>query len=187
MSSLCSFAMLANMQKAPFACFPAMLSMANNVQDVTGLDVIVFVPNHLKVQTVVQLHPLFCWHVCACFFCSSSAGTFPACWYRAASSHLLLPFLAYLRAGTPMVAFMFGHLIDVAGQLAAQRLCAMADAVWPPGGGKEVWLRGMLAKWLMNAGFIGDGPEGSKVLRAVLAIGPESATVFRIEMGQAGE
>ncbi len=49
----------------------------------------------------------------------------------------------------------------------------MADIVWPPNSGKDAWLRGMLAKWLLQAGFEGNNGE---VLRQVgspsLAAGP---------------
>jgi hypothetical protein len=51
--------------------------------------------------------------------------------------------------------------------------------------GKEAWLRGSLAKWLMDAGFKGRD-EARKVLPRVMALGPEQPTVFRMDMAQAG-
>lgn len=49
-------------------------------------------------------------------------------------------------------------------QAASKSLAAMSDAVWPPTSGKEAWLRGNLAKWLLQAGFEGNNGE---VLRQV--------------------
>ncbi|KAF6262124.1 hypothetical protein COO60DRAFT_1699425 [Scenedesmus sp. NREL 46B-D3] len=88
--------------------------------------------------------------------------------------------------GTPMVTLLFGRLVDDGGDAAAERLSAMADAVWPPTASKEAWLRGSLAKWLMDAGFKGRD-EARKVLPRVMALGPEQPTVFRMDMAQAGE
>jgi hypothetical protein len=51
--------------------------------------------------------------------------------------------------------------------------------------GKEAWLRGSLAKWLMDAGFKGRD-EARKVLPRVMALGSEQPTVFRMDMAQAG-
>jgi hypothetical protein len=51
--------------------------------------------------------------------------------------------------------------------------------------GKEAWLRGSLAKWLLDAGFKGRD-EQRKVLPRVMALGPEQPTVFRMDMSQAG-
>lgn len=50
--------------------------------------------------------------------------------------------------------------------------------------GRETFLRGKLAKWLLTAGFSG---ENGAVLRQVLAVGPDAPTVFRIDIAQAGE
>lgn len=49
-------------------------------------------------------------------------------------------------------------------QAASKTLAAIADAVWPPNSGKDAWLRGTLAKWLLQAGFEGNNGE---VLRQV--------------------
>lgn len=49
-------------------------------------------------------------------------------------------------------------------QAASRSLAVMCDAVWPPNSGKDVWLRGSLAKWLLQAGFEGNNGE---VLRQV--------------------
>jgi hypothetical protein len=38
-------------------------------------------------------------------------------------------------AGVPMVKLLFGKLVDDGGDAAAERLSAMADAVWPPTAG----------------------------------------------------
>jgi hypothetical protein len=81
------------------------------------------------------------------------------------------------------VHLLLGRLLDVGGPQAAAKLSDMADVVWPPLGGKEIWLRGRLAKWLLSAGFEGDN---GRVLRQVLAVGPNASTVFRIDMAQAG-
>eukprot|EP00775_Hariotina_reticulata_P008646 gene8646-8827_t len=81
-----------------------------------------------------------------------------------------------------VVHLLLGRLLDVGGPQAAAKLSEMADVVWPPLGGKEVWLRGRLAKWLLTAGFEGDN---GRVLRQVLAVGSDASTVFRIDMAQA--
>ncbi|WIA12400.1 hypothetical protein OEZ85_012445 [Tetradesmus obliquus] len=95
-------------------------------------------------------------------------------------------FRVWMAGNVPMVTLMYGKLIDNGGDAAAERLEAMADAVWLPTAGKEVWLCGCLAKWLLNAGFKGHN-EGRKVLPRVLAEGPEQPTVFCMDMAQAGE
>ncbi|WIA32542.1 hypothetical protein OEZ86_003353 [Tetradesmus obliquus] len=95
-------------------------------------------------------------------------------------------FRVWMAGNVPMVTLMYGKLIDDGGDAAAERLEAMADAVWLPTAGKEIWLRGCLAKWLLNAGFKGHN-EGRKVLPRVLAEGPEQPTVFCMDMAQAGE
>lgn len=86
-------------------------------------------------------------------------------------------------AGVPQVYFQFGHLINTAGPDAANYLCKVADVVWPPSSGKDIWLRGQLAKWMVTAGYVSGGAQ---TLRAILAVGPDSPTAFRIDMGIAG-
>lgn len=49
-------------------------------------------------------------------------------------------------------------------QAASRSLSGVADTVWPPNSGKDAWLRGSLAKWLLQAGFEGNNGE---VLRQV--------------------
>jgi hypothetical protein len=49
-------------------------------------------------------------------------------------------------------------------QAASRSLAVMCDTVWPPNSGKDAWLRGSLAKWLLQAGFEGNNGE---VLRQV--------------------
>jgi hypothetical protein len=50
--------------------------------------------------------------------------------------------------------------------------------LWPPLAGKDCWLRGTLAKWLLQAGFEGGGGEvlrqvGPPVCCAALVFFPE--------------
>eukprot|EP00878_Enallax_costatus_P008303 GHUV01008681.1.p1 GENE.GHUV01008681.1~~GHUV01008681.1.p1 ORF type:complete len:910 (+),score=210.72 GHUV01008681.1:194-2731(+) len=92
----------------------------------------------------------------------------------------------YYRLGrnNQQLSLMFGGLLPAGGYAAAEKLSHMADAVWPPASGRETWLRGKLAKWLITAGFSG---ENGAVLRKVLTVSPDAATVFRIDMAQAGE
>uniref|UniRef100_A0A383V885 C3H1-type domain-containing protein n=1 Tax=Tetradesmus obliquus TaxID=3088 RepID=A0A383V885_TETOB len=63
-------------------------------------------------------------------------------------------FRVWMAGNVPMVTLLYGKLIEDGGDAAAERLAAMADAVWLPTAGKEVWLHGCLAKWL-HAGFKG--------------------------------
>lgn len=41
-------------------------------------------------------------------------------------------------------------------QAASQSLAVVCDTIWPPNSGKDAWLRGTLAKWLLQAGFEGN-------------------------------
>lgn len=86
--------------------------------------------------------------------------------------------------GTNTFTLRFGELITGGGRAASQSLAVMCDTIWPPTSGKDAWLRGTLAKWLLQAGFEGNN---GLVLRQVLAVGPDSPTVFRIDVAQAGE
>ncbi|KAF8071338.1 hypothetical protein HT031_001422 [Scenedesmus sp. PABB004] len=83
--------------------------------------------------------------------------------------------------GGQAAALPIGALVERGCGPANACLAAAADAIWPPGGGRDAFLRGSCAKWLIASGFC------PAVLRTVLAVAPGTPSVFRIELAQAVE